>query len=48
MDERITDDMSVIFRFIVRSDGVYPDMLGYEADFLKIIAQWRPILVDAA
>lgn len=46
LDEQITNDMSVIFHFIVRSQGCYPDMLGYEADFLKIIAEWRPHLSE--
>lgn len=37
--------MVLIFAFIARVNA-YPDKLGYEADFEKIIAQWRPELVQ--
>lgn len=42
-DEAIVDDMIVLFTFIGRNNR-YPDTLGFEADFIAIVREWRPEL----
>lgn len=46
LDDRITDDCILVFRFIARNRH-YPDALGYEIEFLRVIDQWRPELARA-
>lgn len=52
LDDEITQDMLVIFQFLVRRN-MYPDALetesgplSYKADFQDIIAVWRPALME--
>ena len=42
-DQEIVEDMIVLFAFIGRNNR-YPDSLGFEADFVTIIREWRPEL----
>lgn len=45
LDTPIIEDMTTVFGAIARA-GCYPDALGYEADFQRIVEQWRPELLD--
>lgn len=52
LDDEITQDMLVIFQFLMRRN-MYPDALetkagplSYKADFQDIIAIWRPELME--
>jgi hypothetical protein len=36
-------DMATVFHFLANSGGVYPDELGYEYDFRKIIELHRVV-----
>lgn len=47
VDAEIIADMMIVFDLIARA-WVYPDALGYKADFEKIIEQWRPELLEVA
>jgi hypothetical protein len=44
-DEAIVDDMVVLFSFIGYNNR-YPDTLGFEADFMAIVQEWRPELIS--
>lgn len=43
VDREIAVDMQTVFGFIARIHS-YPDSIGFKADFLEIIHQWRPEL----
>lgn len=43
VDSGISADMSTVFGFIGRVNQ-YPDTLGYEAEFKRIVKAWRPEL----
>lgn len=40
LDEAIVTDMTMVFGLIARVSA-YPDSLGYEQDFIKIMRAWR-------
>jgi hypothetical protein len=40
-DEGIVEDITVVFAYIARNNR-YLDTLGFEADFVAIISEWRP------
>jgi hypothetical protein len=42
-DSEILDDIVIVFNFIAKR-SVYPDQLGYENQFLRLIQMWRPML----
>ena len=44
IDEAIAKDMTTVFALIARVHS-YPDALGYEAPFRRIVEEWRPELV---
>ena len=44
-DEGIVEDMIVVFAYIARNNR-YPDTLGFETDFVAIIREWRPEVVQ--
>lgn len=44
-DDEIAEDMITVFAFVARN-RIYPDKLGFEADFATIIKEWRPELKD--
>lgn len=44
VDEAIAKDMTTVFALIARVHS-YPDTLGYEAPFRRIVEEWRPELV---
>lgn len=43
MDPQVDADLRVVFALILDTN-VAPDTLGYEADFQRIMALWRPEL----
>lgn len=43
-DEDIVNDMIILFTFIGHNNR-YPDTLGFEADFVTIVREWRPELM---
>jgi hypothetical protein len=43
-DYDIKEDMIIVFGLAVRS-RVYPDDLGYNENFVKLVKYWRPSLV---
>lgn len=44
-DESIVADMIAVLGFVGRNN-IYPDTLGFEADFDAIVREWRPELVN--
>lgn len=42
-DQDIVDDMVTVFRY-VGNNSIYPDKLGYEAQFVRLVKDWRPEL----
>lgn len=43
VDDAIAEDMVAVFALIAARRN-YPDTLGYEAQFAKIVSAWRPSL----
>jgi len=41
LDRDLANDLITVFELIVRCHQ-YPDTLGYEDDFAKIVRLWRP------
>ena len=48
LDTNIRLDILHVCQFIAENNGIYPDRLGYGADFEKIIARWRPQALSAS
>ena len=44
VDKQIAEDMLVILRGIEASRS-YPDTLGYRAQFVRLLREWRPNLI---
>ena len=45
LDDAIAADAVTVFALVARVN-LYPDRLGYEADFKAIARAWRPALAD--
>ena len=45
VDASIAEDMVIVFGYVARAN-VYPDALGFNAEFQSIVRGWRPELAD--